>query len=284
MARTAWGFAYIIGVSTFTQACARGDFVQYTNSPASFPAVTAGLSGEFGTASFPPLAETTQAFYQVQGAGPVTLTFRFKADTGSFLFSFGYYLNSPALDAIDTSTTAGKIAYATQALAPGNATLIFDDRVDNPGAVRTVTANGGDILGFFLIPDETLARFQTSPGSFAVEGDGSATFGFPPPFRWPLFGLADANPQGRDQLLSFSGTSAVTGRPTNLFAWEDLTRATIPGNRQPSDNAFNDLIFAVEGVQPTQVVPEPATLSSLAVGVAALAGYRRWRRPQDFCA
>jgi hypothetical protein len=56
--------------------------------------------------------------------------------------------------------------------------------------------------------------------------------------------------------MSFSGTSIASGNPSSMFAWEDLTRASIPGNPFPSDNAFNDLIFGVEGVavfQPPQI-------------------------------
>ena len=134
MSRATWAFVCAVGVGLVTQATALGDIVRYTNSPGSFPAVTSALQAEFGTTSFPPLTETTQSLYQVQGSGPVNLTFRFKADTGSFFFQFGYYKNSAALEAIDTSTIAGKMAYAQLALAPGNATLIFDDRVHNPGA------------------------------------------------------------------------------------------------------------------------------------------------------
>jgi hypothetical protein len=247
----------------FVQA-AQADTVQYTTSPALYPSVTTGLVQEFGTASFPPLTETALSYYQVQGSGPVTLTFRFHFDTGGFLFNFGYYRWSPALDAIDTSTTAGKIAYATQALAPGNASLIFDDATDEPGAVRTVTLNGGDVIGFFLIPDESLATFQSNPASFAVDGTGSIRLGLPGANRWPLFGLAAANPDGADQLMSFSGTSAATGNPSSMFAWEDLTRATIAGNPYPSDNAFNDLIFGIEGVSAVQ--PPQITCSDITVG------------------
>jgi hypothetical protein len=273
--RTVWAFAC---AAALAQAGARGDVVRYTSSPASFPAVTSGLVGEFGTAGFPPLTETTQSFYQVVGSGPVSLTFRFKDDSGAFQFNFGFYRNTPALQAIDTSTAAGKVAYATMALAPGNATIVFDDRIDDPGATRALTANGGDEIGFFLIPDDTLARFQTNPGLFAVNGVGSVTRGDPPPLRWPLFGLSDANPGGMDQLMSFSGVSAVTGRPTNLFAWEDLTRAAIPGNPFPSDNSFGDLIFAIEGIQAVAAVPEPGSAALVGVGLVAVAGFARRRR------
>jgi hypothetical protein len=176
------------------------------------------------------------------------------ADTGSFQFNFGYYNYLPSLNAIDTSTTAGKQAYATTALAPGNAVLVFNDVIHDPGATTTKTVNGGELLGFFLIPDDTLANFQTSPGSFAVTGVGSATFGIGGPRRWPFFGYAAANPGGKDQLMSFSGTSRATGRRSNMFAWEDNSRASLPGDFV-CDNAFNDLIFAVEGVEASVTSP-----------------------------
>jgi hypothetical protein len=227
---------------------ASADVVQYTASPGSYPALPSALVREFGTASFPPNAETTLTYYDVPGTGSVTLTFRFHADTGSFFFNFGLYRYTAALANIDLSTTAGKMEYATQALAPDNAVLVFDDRVHNPGTNRTVTVNGGDVLGFFLIPDASLAQFQTNQSAFAVNGVGSATLGWPGQNRWPLFGVAEANPGDRDQLMSFRGTSVATGRSSSLFAWEDLTRATISGNGLPSDNNFNDLSFGVEGV------------------------------------
>lgn len=258
------GCALILLAAATTAAA---DTVLYSAAPATYPAVTSGLTTEFGTSSFPPLSETGLAYYAVPGAGPVDVKFRFHGDTGSFFFEFGYYHLTPALSAIDTSTDAGKEAYAAAALAPGNAFVVFDDNVNSPPDTATASLTGGDVVGFFLIPDASLADFQGSPGDFALDGTGSSTFAFPPPFRWPLFGFADANPGGLDQLMSFAGVSTITGEPSNLFAWEDLTRAAIPGNPNPSDEAFNDLIFGVEGVLS---VPEPGTLVLLSLGALAM--------------
>lgn len=245
------------------------DDVEYLSSPADFPAVTSGLNIEFGTDLFPPLRETTLSYYQVPGTEPIETEFRFHSDTGAFRFSFGYHQVSSALISIDTSTDEGKSAYATQALAPGNAVVVFDDLAENPGIAKKLTLNGGDMLGFFLIPDGTLSNFQNTPSDFAVNGVGTPTLGVEGANRWPLFGFAPANPQGLDQLMSFDGTSLANGNPSNLFAWEDLTRAFVPRNPFPSDVHFNDLIFGVEGLIPT-VVPEPAGANLVAVAFVAL--------------
>ena len=235
----------------------RADEIRYLDSPDSYSIVTSALQSEFGTTNFPPLQETTQTTYLVTGAGPVDLNFRFNSDSGSFRFNFGFYRISDELNSIDVSTDNGRFLYAQTALAADNATLVFDDNNDNPGASRSFVVEGGGTLGFFLIPDATLDQFRNSPGLFAVEGTGSSTLGSPPPFRFPLYSVSDVNPQGFDQLMSFAGISDFTNEPTNLFAWEDLTRANISGNPFPSDEQFNDLIFAVEGVVP---IPEPNSI------------------------
>jgi hypothetical protein len=80
-------------------------------SPASYPNVTASLLAEYGAN---PVTETAFQYYTVNGAGPATLNMRFTTDFGGYLFNFGAYKVTPALLAIDTSTDAGRIAYATQ--------------------------------------------------------------------------------------------------------------------------------------------------------------------------
>lgn len=75
--------------------------------------------------------------------------------------------------------------------------------------------------------------------------------------------------------MSFAGVSTISGELSNLFAWEDLTRAAIPGNPNPSDEAFNDLIFAVEGVTS---VPEPGTAILLGLGALIVLSVGRANR------
>jgi hypothetical protein len=268
---------YGIALTVISGSTALADLVQYNSNPVAYPNVTAQLVAEYGAN---PVTETAFQYYTVNGAGAATLNMRFKQDLGGFFFNFGAYRVTPALLAIDTSTDAGREAYAAQALAPGNAALIFDDATQDPGAsaaltmIGASTIMGGDTLGFFLIPDDTLAHFQTTPGDFGVNALGSVRFGVPPPLRWPLFGDASANPGGFDQLMSFDGISAVTGNPTSMFAWEDLTR--LPG--AGSDNSFSDLIFTVEGVTAAPV-PEPATFG-FGIALCTALGLSRSRRAQ----
>jgi hypothetical protein len=266
--------AFGIGLTLITGSSVLADIVQYNSNPGAYPNVTAALTAEYGAN---PVTETAFQYYTVNGAGAATLNLRFKDDFGGYLFNFGAYKVTPALLAIDTSTDAGRIQYAQQALAPGNAALIFDDNTQDPGATAALTmigANtimGGDTIGFFLVPNSTLSNFQTNQGQFSLTGDGF----FQPPYAWPLFGDASANPGGFDQLMSFDGISAVTTNPTSMFAWEDLTRSN-PGSTQ-SDNSFSDLIFTVEGVTATPAIPEPGTIG-FGLALCSALGLSRSRR------
>lgn len=247
-------FALILTVAS---AAAHADDVRYSDGPAGYPEVTTNLASEFGGN---PYTENTLNAYQVQGSGSVDLKFRFKYDTGSYSFNFGFYKITSALNAIDLSTDAGRTAYAQMALS--SATLVFDDSTQDPGATATITATGGDLLGFFLIPNGSLADYQANPGNYPIDNTGSPA---------PFFSVTAANPGGYDQLLSFDGLSAVTGEQTSMFAWEDLTRTQV----EPPQ--FNDLVFTVEGVKsaPTSSVPGPAAL--MVFGVGALGRLRRKR-------
>jgi hypothetical protein len=262
-----------IALTVITASTVLADLVQYNSNPLAYPNVTTQLALEYGAN---PVAETAFQYYTVNGAGPATLNMRFTQDLGGYQFNFGAYKVTPALLAIDTSTDAGRIAYATQALAAGNAALIFDDTTQDPGANASLTAigastiMGGDTIGFFLVPNSTLSNFQSNQGQFDLAGNGFAQ----PPFAWPLFGDATANPGGFDQLMSFDGTSIISGNPTSMFAWEDITRIPTGG----SDNSFSDLIFTVEGVTAAPV-PEPATFG-FGIALCTALGFSRSRRGQ----
>jgi len=265
------------------------DTVRFFDNPSSssYTSLRSALTREFGSHSSSVVSENTGSYYQVEGSGPVDLDFWFLADTGGFKFSFGYYVMDEALAAIDTSTDVGRGLYAVNALSPGSATLLFDDRLEDPISNAQATVNGGDVLGFFLVPNATLDEFQRNSAVFEVNSTAWNK-------RWPLFSDSNANPAGKDQLLSFSGESVVSQGPVQFFGWEDLTRSS--NSVTPAEMNFHDMVFTVEGATLTPldayepepdgnaggqggpdvvVVPEPGTALLGALGVLSLLLRRR---------
>ena len=203
-------------------------------------------------------SETTVTQFVVPGSGPGSLTFQVLFDHGSFLYDFGFY----DVSAVTADPVADSKGYAIQALS--HSVEVFDDRLVDPGALKTVTVQGGAVLGFFIVPNNTIANVLADPDKFFPS---SITNGF---YRAPLFSVSDANPGQFDQFLSFLGGGKT------LFTFEDLSRA--PGSG--SDSNFTDLGFSIDvqlGVAP---VPEPAalTLGGVAGTIGlALAAARRGR-------
>lgn len=196
-----------------------------------------------------PGVETTAETFIVPGASGTTvdLTFGLTQDTGAYQFSFGFFdINDVMADPLTDKTT-----WAAEALS--SATLVFDDRTSAPGDTVTISGvSAGDEIGFFLLPDNTLAEYL-SPSWI---GSGNLE---------PLFSVANANPGEYDQMMSFIGNGVT------LFTFEDLSR------NGASDEDFTDLAFTInvevgEGAIPTQQIAAPPVLSLLAVGAAAISG------------
>jgi hypothetical protein len=186
-------------------------------------------------------AETTATSFFVPGASGTntTLTFHLASDNGTFNFQFGYFNTA----AVSANPLTDPVTYATQALSAS--TLVFDDVTQNPPDTATFSVAAGTNLGFFIVPNNTIAAFLANPALFYPPTPLGDT-----PHRSPLFSLSDANPGQFDQMLAFAGNGKT------LFAFEDLTRVG------SSDQNFTDLIFTLDAqlavVPPTPVVPLPA--------------------------
>jgi hypothetical protein len=226
-------------------------------SPGQFPGVST-LLDDVGIGSGNVASETTVSAFTVPGSGSVSLTFKIEVDFGAFLYEFGFY----DVSAVTADPIADKQGFAVEALS--SATMIFDDRVDDVGATKTVTVLGGTTLGFFIVPNNTIAGFLADPDAFydPFVFDFAADGGL----RAPLFSRADANPGELDQFLSFVGNGKT------LFTFEDLSRAG------PTDESFTDLGFTVDAALiPVSPVPEPGTLLG-GLAAALLGGGVAWRR------
>ena len=194
------------------------------------------------------------------------LTFTLYLDGGDFEFDFGYY----KVNTITADPVTEKEQYATQALAPGNAAKIFDDRIHNEEDQVTVNlANAGitidDIIAFFIIPNNTLEAFQADSPAFYDPGNTEDQY------RSPLFSCSSANPGEHDQMLSFD--MDVPYHSLTLFLFEDMSRALLSPDPEGSDWDFDDVSFKVE---PRLIpVPEPVTASVLIMGYLSLLFRRR---------
>ncbi len=204
-------------------------------------------------------SENTGTIFDVPGTpgSDVNVRFQFESDTGTFLFSFGFF----RLSGVTADPVTNRNDWVSQALAPSNAVLVFDDRTVDPiTRSSTFTLTSGDRLGFFLIPNNTLAAFQADPTGFLLNPDGLGNSNdLFDPFRAPLFSVSDANPRRFDQMLSFAANGVT------MFAFEDLVRTGF------TDEQFNDLIFTID----TEIVPAPSSLGVLAAAGAVCLRRRR---------
>jgi hypothetical protein len=164
------------------------------------------------------------------------ITITFEEDSGLFEFSFGF-CPATATAAIDAVTQ--KQAWATACLAA--ATEVFDDTGASPGDTFTFSSCAagcdtapGDVLFWYLLPNNNLATFNADPSQFYPS---SIAFN---PLRAPLFSVEDANPGELDQMLAFLG-GGVT-----LFTFEDLTRTVLLPTPGGSDSEFTDLAFSID--------------------------------------
>jgi hypothetical protein len=202
------------------------DVISYSHDgPFPYVAVILDQVG-IGSSNFG--AETTATTFIVPGSpGTLTdLTFTDQADYGTYLFTFGIYRVAD----VTANPIAQKELYAVQAIS--NGVLIFDNRIHVPFATATVSVQAGTEVGFFLIPNDTIANFLANPDSYY---DALANSNFWAK-RSPLFSVSDANPGEFDQLMSFVDLGIT------LFTWEDLTRIPIGG----SDSSFADLGFTID--------------------------------------
>lgn len=113
----------------------------------------------------------------------------------------------------------------------------------------------GTELGFFIVPNNTVTTFLSSPGDFYPPATS------PDALCAPHFSNENANPGEFDQFLSFVGDGITH------FTFEDLTRIG------ESDEDFTDMAFTIDAelrpVDPGGEIPEPGRAVLGLAGLAA---------------
>jgi hypothetical protein len=219
-------------------------------------------------------------------AGMTDIKFTLLEDLGDYLFSFGVYFvaTNPA--------PAATAAYGGPAIDGLDAALVFDEHTqfNTPGDMTTVTGvSPGDVLGLFLIPNDSRANFVANPANYydeigypetllqIAQGPAVAPV-FWSPLHQPMFLDDDANYDNMDQFLTFDDGSKI------VVFMEDLSRSPDFANQEiitgspgappviapiPGEIDFDDLAVRIE------FVPEPGSLAILALGGLALVSRRR---------
>jgi hypothetical protein len=118
----------------------------------------------------------------------------------------------------------GDAGYALAALGAGRAQIVFESG-KGAGAKRELALEAGALYAFYLIQDDTTARFLSCNPQNRLD-------------RGPLafFSLATANPDGYDHLRT-----SVDGNGNFKLAWEDLTNG--------GDQDFNDVVMTAPGLR-----------------------------------
>jgi parallel beta-helix repeat protein len=197
--------------------------------------------GGFSTAT---VTVMPPGFYVVPGenGSSTDVTFTFTSREAAFRNQFGYVIVDDDQGRIDglLPTDPG---YARAALARAQTQngVVFDDRVDLPGATKTVSLPAGSRLIFFLAQDSTLDQALASNPDDTMTGS---------PHVW--FSVDAANPDAQTRhVLRTESADCTAG-----LSWEDLNFG--------GDRDYNDMVVSI--AQALSGGIPPLTLAALASG------------------
>ena len=133
----------------------------------------------------------------------------------------------------------GDAGYAQAALSSSSRHIVFG-KGTTAGASSTISLQGGQIIVFYMIQNNTTGAFLANNPTNALHGNsnGDAPLAF--------FSIEDANPDGMKHTQIIA--DATTGRVQ--YNWEDLVSL--------GDSDFNDVVMTVRLAN--QTAKPPATL------------------------
>ncbi len=134
---------------------------------ADFPGALPIITGEGLTIG----DDTPVQTFTVSGSGSVDIKFTLTFEEGDFLFSFGHY-DVGAVTATFPTDNVGLEAYMIDAIM-NHGVLIFDEHSggNTDGDMVTLPIDAGTEIGFFLIPNDSLANFNLAPASYFLESN-----------------------------------------------------------------------------------------------------------------
>ncbi len=227
------------GSGTYSATLPAGVLAVGANSITAVATNSSGTSADSATMSVVYAPDYNTGVYIVPGAVGTsqTITFDWTEKNASYNNEFGYFIVDSMNGSIN-GIAPGQAGYAQAALSSSTRQLLFA-KGEKAGASINVTLEGGQMLIFYLIQNNTTANFLSRNSTDTVRGNNNS--GAPLAF----FSLASANPDGmrHTQIIADS----VTGNAQ--YNWEDLLNL--------GDADFND---AVIDVHPSSAAVQSATL------------------------
>jgi hypothetical protein len=215
------------GTGVFTATLPAGKLAVGANSITATAATTDGTSGDSTALSLIYAPDYSGGLYVVPGTAGTseTLAIDWTEKNAAFNNELGYFVVDSADGSIG-GVAPGSAGYAQAALSSSTRTTLFT-KGQKAGATTTATLQGGQMIVFYLIQDNTTANFLAANPSDTEKGNNNAAA--------PLafFSLAAANPDSmkHTQIVADSTTGNVQ------YNWEDLLSL--------GDSDFNDAAITV---------------------------------------
>jgi cyclophilin family peptidyl-prolyl cis-trans isomerase len=183
--------------------------------------------------------------YVVPGAPGTTQTLAFvwASRNAAYNDEVGYFI-ADSTDGSINGIAPGEAGYAKAALSSGTRKIIFG-KGEKAGAAANISLQGGQILVFYMIQNNTTANFLSKNPSNANHGNSNSSA--------PLafFSIKNANPDGMKHTQIVA--DPTTGRAQ--YNWEDLMNL--------GDSDFNDVVMTVrlanQSGKPPATVHAPGT-------------------------
>jgi cyclophilin family peptidyl-prolyl cis-trans isomerase len=209
-------------------------------APSAAVAPTAALAvSEPTTVTYAPSFDEVYTVPGTPGSSQ-QLTIDWTARNAAFNNEIGVYTVADLTGTVGT-TAAGASGYAQAAVGATSAQVIFASG-DTAGATKTITVTGGQMLGFYLIQNNTTANFlaknptDTAPTGQNINGVSSQPLAF--------FSTKAANPDGTQHVQ-------VVADPTTgnvEYNWEDEWSG--------GDSDYNDVVMTVALASGQTTAPE----------------------------
>ncbi len=215
------------GSGQYTATLPAGKLAIGANAITAVVTDTNGTSVDSTALSLIYAPDFASGIYVVPGAAgsTQTLAFAWASRNAAYFDEIGFFIANSADGSIN-GIAPGQAGYAQAALSSGTRQTIFS-KGEKAGAAKNISLQGGQILVFYMIQNNTTANFLSKNASNTNHGNNN------PNAPLAFFSIQAANPDGMKHTQIIA--DPTTGRAQ--YNWEDLMNL--------GDSDFNDVVMTV---------------------------------------